>query len=341
MRAATIHGYGGPEVFRIETLERPAVGPRDVLVQVRAASVNPVDYKIRSGAQRALIRHRFPAVLGLDLSGVVQEVGSKVTSFSPGDEVFGSPTHRRQGTYAELVSVDERALALKPPRLSHEEAASLPLVGLTAWQCLVSSAKLKAGEKVLIQAGAGGVGTFAIQLAKHLGAKVATTCSSRNVELVRRLGADVVIDYTKEQFEDSLRDYDVVLESLGGEALPRARKVLKRSGRLVYISTGLPQNAARYGPYLGALATGLQSLSFWASTALSGRSARVVVRTPDGGQLEQIAALVEAGAIEPVIERCFELEEIAEAHEAIERGRTRGKLVIALKDKPRADAPDP
>jgi len=331
MRAATIHAYGGPEVLRIEDIAPPAVGRRDVLIDVHAASVNPVDVKLRSGVQRAVVRYRLPVVLGLDLSGVVVAVGTDVTRFAPGDEVFASPTHRRQGTYAELVAVDEAELAHKPARLSHVEAASLPLVGETAWQCLITAAKLAPGERVFIQAGSGGVGTFAIQLAKHVGATVATTCSTRNVELVQRLGADIVVDYTCERYDDILHDYDVVLDSLGGRDAYRARRLLRRGGRLVSIASGLPDAVARRGAYLGTALTACRLAWFAMTSRWLGKSASLVIRKPDGGQLARIAALVDAGAIQPVVSQTFPLEEVAAAHRALETGRTRGKIVLALK----------
>jgi NADPH:quinone reductase-like Zn-dependent oxidoreductase len=330
VKAATIHAYGGPEVFRIENISPPRAGPRDLLVSVRAAGVNPVDCKIRSGTLRAIVRHRLPVVLGLDVSGVVVAVGRSVTRFRVGDEVFASPTHRRPGTYAELVAIDEAEAAHKPTRLSHVEAASLPLVGQTAWRCLVDTAHLRAGERVFIQAGAGGVGTFAIQLAKHLGAEVATTSSPQNVDLVKRLGADHIIDHTRERFDDLLRDYDVVLESIGGSNLARGRRVLCRGGRLVYITSGLDEEVRRYGLFMGAAATLGRMLWFRLSSRLRRKRARFVVRRPDGRQLAQIADLVDRHAIEPVVERTFPLEQIAEAHRAIETGRTRGKIVIDL-----------
>jgi NADPH:quinone reductase-like Zn-dependent oxidoreductase len=330
MKAATIRAYGGPEVLRVEELPNPALRPNDVLVAVRAAGVNPVDCKIRSGAQRAFVRHRMPAVLGLDVSGVVVETGTRVTTFAPGDEVFGSPTHARQGTYAELVAIDAAELARKPAKLDHVEAASLPLVGETAWQCLVTRANVLAGEQVFVQAGAGGVGTFAIQLAKHLGAEVATTCSAANAEFVERLGADVIVDHRRERFEDVLAGYDVALESIGGADLARARAVLRRGGRLVYITSGIVPRASRFGPYLGAAVVVGDMLGFALSTRLRGKRASFVVRRPSGATLARIAELVDRGAIRPIVERTFPLERIADAHRALETGRTRGKIVVDL-----------
>jgi len=330
MKAATIHRYGDPDVFCIENIAEPAVGPHDVLVDVRAAGINPVDCKIRRGGQRAVARYKLPAVLGLDVSGVVAAVGSAVTKFAPGDDVFGSPSHGRQGTYAERVAIDEAQLARKPARISHVEAASLPLVGLTAWQCLVGAAKLSAGDKVLISAGAGGVGTFAIQLARHLGADIATTCSERNAAFVKQLGASVVVDYARDRFDDVLADYDVVLESMGGVDLQRASRVLRRGGKLVYITTGLADYGERYGPHLGAAIVAGRVAWMWLSSRLRGKPATVVVRKPNGDQLAEIAELVERGAIIPIVEQTFPLDDIALAHRALETGRTRGKIVIDL-----------
>ncbi len=330
MKAATIHRYGDPDVFQIDEIDPPAVGPHDVLIDVRAAGINPVDSKIRRGGQRAVARYKLPAVLGLDVSGVVAAVGARVTKFVVGDEVFGSPSHRRQGTYAEQVAIDETHLAPKPARISHVEAASLPLVGLTAWQCLVGVAELSAGDKVLIQAGAGGVGSFAIQLARHLGAEVATTCSERNADFVRRLGATVVIDHARERFDEVLADYDVVLESMGGVDLQRAPRVLRRGGKLVYITTGLADYGERYGPMLGAAIVVGRIAWRWLSSRVRGKPASVVVREPNGEQLARIGDLVDRGAITPIVEQTFPLERIADAHRALDTGRTRGKIVIEL-----------
>ncbi|MCA9609375.1 MAG: zinc-binding dehydrogenase, partial [Myxococcales bacterium] len=224
MRAARIHAYGAPDVLQVDEVPDPEPGPRDLLVEVHASSINPVDYKIRSGGQRALIHYRLPWILGLDFSGVVRKVGAKVTRFQVGDEVYGSPTHRRPGCYAELLCVDERQAARKPRNMTHAEAASIPLVGMTAWGALVVQGRLRAGEKALITAGSGGVGSFAIQLAKSLGAHVATTCSARNAELVRSLGADEVIDYREQRVEEVLSGYDYVLDALGGEERERERE---------------------------------------------------------------------------------------------------------------------
>lgn len=332
MRAACIRGYGPPDVFSIEEVDRPSPRKHDLLIEVHASSVNPIDTKIRSGAQRAIIHLAFPATLGLDVSGVVVEVGREVRDFAVGDEVFSSPTHTRPGTYAEYVAVDQRMCAKKPSNLTHPEAASIPLVGLTAWECLVNKGHLERGQKVFIQAGAGGVGSFAIQLAKHLGAQVATTCSERNVELVRSLGADVVVDYTKEAFDDVLRDYDVVLDSLGGDFVERGFKVLRRGGRMVNIEAGVGRYTERYGAYPGIVLVGLNILRMGLTARFWGVRATHAFRPSDGKILTSIAGLLEEEKVRPLIDRTFSLEEIAASHEYSESGRTRGKSVIVVRD---------
>lgn len=329
MRAARIHEYGPPDVLRIDDVPEPRVGPRDLRVEVRAASVNPVDVKIRSGGQRAIIHYRLPWTLGLDFAGVVAEVGSAVTRFEVGDEVYGSPTHRRPGTYAEQLAVDERAVARKPRNLSFTEAASLPLVGLTAWDALVVKARLRAGQRVLVHAGSGGVGTFAIQLAKDLGAHVATTCSAKNHELVTSLGADEAIDYRTQRFEEELSDYDVVLDAIGGETRERSFEVLRRGGHLSTMIGGVPDETKKRGPALGLIV----AVSKLASLTLRGRlrhgvSVHHVLRESSGVLLSEITRRVERGAIRAVIDRVLPLESIVEAHEHLETGRTRGKIVI-------------
>ncbi|MCB9596739.1 MAG: NADP-dependent oxidoreductase [Sandaracinaceae bacterium] len=343
MRAARIHDYGPPDVLRVDEVPDPQPGPRDLLVRVHAASVNPVDYKIRSGGQRALIHYTLPWILGLDFSGEVVAVGSRVTRFAVGDHVYGSPTHRRPGTYAELLCVDERQAARKPRNMSHAEAASIPLVGMTAWGALVVQGRLKAGQKALIHAGSGGVGTFAIQLAKSLGAYVATTCSARNVDLCRSVGADEVIDYNEQRFDEVLKDYDYVLDALGGETRERSFRVLRRGGRLATMIGGFPDATKKHGPWLGA------PVALWGLVSLSVRGAlrhRVsvhhVLREPDGQLLDPITARIERGDIRAVIDRVLPLAEIAESHRYIETGRARGKIVIdTITEAPPAPAADP
>ncbi len=332
MRAVVLKRFGGPEEFEVTEVPRPTVGPRQALVVVHAASVNPIDWKIRTGMQRAVVRMRPPMVIGMDISGVVEAVGAEVTWFQPGDEVFASPDHKTMGSYAEYVAVDERQLARKPTSISHAAAATLPLVGLTAWGCLVDAGRVQPGQKVFIQAGSGGVGTFAIQLAKHLGAHVTTTCSERNRALVTSLGADRVIDYTKERFEDVLEAQDVVLESIGPADMKRAKRILRRGGRMSSINSGLDENAKRWGPNLGFAVTIARMLVFSVGAFLGrGIKTSMVVRKPDGERLSQIAELVDSGAIRPVVDKVFPLAETAEAHRYCEQGRTRGKVAIVIR----------
>jgi NADPH:quinone reductase-like Zn-dependent oxidoreductase len=303
-----------------------------VLVEVHASSVNPVDWKIRSGGQRALIHYALPWTLGLDFSGRVVEVGSKVTRFQVGDEVYGSPTHRRQGTYAEYVAVDERAIAKKPRGVSHVEAASLPLVTLTAWDALVVRGRLAQGQKALIHAGSGGVGTVAIQLAKDLGAYVATTCSAKNADLVRSIGADEVIDYKTARFDEVLSGYDFVLDALGGEERERSLRVLKRGGHLSTMVGGFPEEAEKRGVALGAVvALGTLASITLRAALFRGIQVHHVLRESSGEILEQITKRVERGAIRPIIDRVLPLDEIVEAHRLSESGRARGKIAIEIR----------
>ena len=236
MKAFVVDRYGRKQSLRFGEMPDPELHEDDVLVRVHAAGVNPLDSKIRDGEFKLILPYRLPLILGNDVAGVVVQVGCRVRQFKPGDEVYARPHHDRIGTFAEFIAMNENDLAIKPRKLTMEEAASIPLVGLTAWQALIGRGHLKAGQKVLIHAGSGGVGTFAIQLAKQFGAFVATTTSTANVDLVKRLGADVVIDYKKDDFAKVLRDYDIVLNSLGKETLEKSLKVLKPGGKLISIS---------------------------------------------------------------------------------------------------------
>jgi NADPH:quinone reductase-like Zn-dependent oxidoreductase len=331
VKAARLHAYGGPEVLAIDDVDKPTPGPRDVLVRVVAASVNPVDWKLRSGGQRNLVRYKLPWILGLDASGVVEAIGERVTKFKVGDEVWSSPTHARPGTYAEYTCVDEREVAKKPKNLSHEEAASIPLVGLTAYQCLVEKGRLVAGQTVLVHAGSGGVGAFGIQLAKHLGARVVTTCSAKNADFVRELGADQVVDYTKEKLEDVVRDVDLVLDSVGEPAFAANLKVLKPFGRMSNITIDVPRHVERFGPFfsLFSLAGSMLWLHLWPRLR-KGIGARHVIKRCDGEQLATIAALCEAGAIRPSIDEVFPLARVQDAHRRSETHRARGKIVLRV-----------
>lgn len=329
MRAARIHRYGPPEVLQVDEVSVGQPGRGEVLVEVRAASVNPIDMKIRGGGQRLIIPYKLPWTLGLDFAGVVTEVGPGVDRFRVGDEVYGSPTHRLQGTYAEQVVVRAREIAKKPTNLSFQEAASIPLVGLTSWDALVVKGRLRSGQKALIHAGSGGVGTFAIQLAKDLGAYVATTCSARNHELVRGLGADEVIDYREKEFEKELSGYDFVLDAIGGETRERSFQVLKRGGHLATMIGGIPKATLEHGPIPGLFIAvgGLVKLTL-GGRVRHGVHVHHVLRESSGVLLEAITERIERGAIRPVIDRVYPLEQIVDAHAYIETGRARGKIII-------------
>jgi alcohol dehydrogenase len=329
VKAARIHRYGDADVFQIDEVERPQPGPDDLLVRVCAAGVNPIDWKIRMGSQKAFIRYRLPWILGLDVSGVVEAVGERVTDFAPGDSVYSVTDYKRPGSYAEYMLVDHSIAAHKPERLSHEEAAGVPLAGLTAWQCLVTSAGIGPGDRVFIQAGSGGVGTFAIQIAKALGAHVTTTCSTRNVELVKRLGADEVVDYTKQDYAEVVRDQDMVLDSLGGEHRARVLPCLKTGGKHVSIVSDIPPKVKRYGALLGPVVAVLAMVGF-AVRALVARRVRsaFVLQRPSGEQLGQLAELIDAGKVTPMLDSTFALEDIAEAHRQSESKRAQGKIVV-------------
>jgi len=330
MKAAVIDRYGPADVFRIADLAVPTPGPGDLLVKVHASSVNPVDTKQRLGIQRAVAPKRMPAILGMDVSGVVEAVGPGVTRFAVGDAVFSSPTHKRPGTYAEYVVIAEQEAARKPTSISHNEAASIPLAGLTAWDCLVTAADLQPGQRVLIQAGSGGVGTLAIQLAKHLGAEVITTCSARNAQLVTGLGADRVIDYREQAFVDVLSELDVVLESIGPHAWRDAVRVVRKGGVVAAIATGFPTAAKRWGPWIAPLVVGWTLGTGVVGAKLRGKRLVPVLRSASGDNLARLAALVDDGTLKPVVDRTFPLAEIAEAHRYNETGRTRGKIVIEV-----------
>lgn len=332
MRAIRLSGYGDPSLLHLDLdAPDPVIGPHDLLVAVRAAAVNPIDAKIRAGAQRAVIRPLMPAVLGMDLAGDVIAVGSAVRGFSVGDAVFASPSHRRMGAYAELAAVDAREAALKPASLPYDEAASLPLAALTAWDSLVRHGHLAKGQRVLIQAGAGGVGSLAIQIAKHLGAEVYATSSKKNLELLRELGADHPIDYRAADYAEIARGCDLVVDSLGIDDCRRALGAVRRGGRIIGLTSGIPEAVARFGPWLGLLAVGANLAAFTARAWLTKNVVfRPIARKSDGEILAKLAGLVDEGALKPVVEEVLPLSDAAEAHRRIERGRTRGKLVLSM-----------
>ncbi|MQB44471.1 NADP-dependent oxidoreductase [Rhizobium sp. ICMP 5592] len=333
MKAFLIDRYAKGAALHLGEVPEPALRENDVLIQIHATSVNPLDGKIRDGEFKLILPYRLPLILGNDAAGVVVRVGSKVRRFKPGDEVYARPAKDRIGTFAEFIAMNEADVAAKPKTLTMEEAASMPLVALTAWQALVERAKLKKGQKVLIHAGSGGVGAIAIQLAKHIGATVATTTSTANVDLVRSLGADVVVDYKKDDFENLLQGYDVVLNSLGKDTLEKSLRVLKPGGKLISISGPPDPEFARENGFGWLLRQVMRGLSFGIrrKSKRQGISYSFLFMTASGRQLEQIATLIEAGAIRPVIDRVFPFEKTNEALAYVETGRAKGKVVIAVK----------
>lgn len=331
MRAITMSGYGGTEVLQLSEIEAPACGHDDVLVRVRAASINPVDTKIRGGSQRVAIPLRFPHVLGMDLAGDVIEVGSNVREFAVGDRVFGSPSHKRMGSYAEVACVRASELAKMPSSVGYVEAASLPLAALTAWDSLVRHGHLERGQRVLIQAGAGGVGSLAIQIAKHFGATVYATSSARNIEFLRELGTDVPIDYAKEKYDEVAKGCDIVVDCLGPEHFDRTLAMTRKGGIFIALTAGIPEAVQEHGPFFGLLAAFFHLVGFWLVARFSRNvKFKPIARKPDGEVLAKIADLVDQGALRPIVERVLPLEDAALAHRISEEGRSRGKVVLTM-----------
>ncbi|HEV8376608.1 MAG TPA: NADP-dependent oxidoreductase [Candidatus Polarisedimenticolia bacterium] len=332
MKAALIDHYGSNDLVKVADIAVPMMGPMDLLVQVYAASVNPVDVKTRDGKLKTLLKYRFPLVLGNDLSGVVSDVGTQVTRFKKGDAVYARLDKDRIGAFAEFAVVREGAAALKPTHVTFEEAASLPLVALTAWQALVEIGKLGANQRVLIHAGSGGVGSVAIQLARHLGATVFTTVGQRNVELVKRLGADVPIDYRSTRFEDVAKDCDVVLDSAGGDTLVRCFECVKPGGVVVSIGSTPSAAFARSWGLNPIIVLAIRVMSRKVTSAARGHNARYeyfFVRA-DGEQLREIRRLVQSGVIKPLVDKVFPLEQVRDALAYSEAGRATGKVVIKM-----------
>jgi len=332
MRAFFLDHYARKATLRLGEASEPKVGEKDVLVEVHAAGLNLLDSKIRDGAFKPILPYKTPLVLGHDVAGKVVRVGPAVRRFKVGDEVYSRPRDGRIGTFAGYIAIAEDDVALKPRNLSMEEAAGVPLTALTAWQVLVDRAGLKPGQKVLIHAGSGGVGVLAIQLAKHLGAGVATTASAAGADLVRSLGADVVVDYKTEDFATVLSGYDVVLNSLDGETLERSLAVLKPGGKLISIS-GPPDPAFAGAQGLNWIIRQLIALG---SRKIRSRARALgveygfVFMRADGKQLSRITDLIEAGDIRPVVDRVFPFDSLNEALAYIETGRAKGKVVVSL-----------
>ncbi len=333
MKAFIIDRFGSAARLRAGEMPDPVMREEDVLVQIHAAGVNQLDSKIRSGEFKRLLPYRLPLILGNDVAGVVLKVGARVQRFKPGDEVYARPDQDRIGTFAELIAIKEDSVAKTPKNLTMEEAASIPLVGLTAWQALIEKASLKKGQKVFIQAGSGGVGTFAIQLAKHVGATVATTTSTDNVNLVKSLGADIVIDYKKDDFGNVLRDYDVVLNSLDKVTLEKSLRVLKPGGRLISISGPPDPDFARDIGASWLLQVGMRVLSY--GVRVKAQRSQVnysfLFMRANGDQLAEITALIDSGIIRPIVDRVFPFESTDEAMAYVEAGRARGKVVVQVR----------
>ena len=333
MKAALIDRYGTNDAVHVAHVDIPPLRATDLLVRVHAASVNPVDVKTRDGKLKTLFEFKFPLVLGNDFSGVVAHVGPRVTRFTKGDAIYARVDKDRIGTFAEFAAVREGAAALKPANVTFEEAASLPLVALTAWQALVEIGRLGANQRVLIHAGSGGVGSVAIQLARHLGATVFTTVGQRNVELVKRLGANVAIDYRRERFEDVAKDCDVVLDSAGGDTLVKCFDSVKPGGVVVSInsSTPSPAFARSWGlnPVI-VLAIRVRSRKALAAARKHGARYEYLFVEAHGEQLTEITRLVESGAIKPLVDKVFPLEQVRDALAYSESGRATGKVVIKV-----------
>jgi NADPH:quinone reductase-like Zn-dependent oxidoreductase len=308
MKAVVIEQYGGKEKLKEMEVPDPKIKDDQVLIEMKATSINPIDWKLREGYLKEMLPFEFPIILGWDAAGIIKETGKNVQQFQKGDRVFARPETTRFGTYAELTAVDENLLAKIPDNLSYEEAASIPLAGLTAWQALFDTAHLQQGEKVLIHAGAGGVGSLAIQFAKYAGAYIATTASEKNINFLKGLGADEVINYHTTQFEDVLSDYDVVFDTMGGAIQSKSFQVLKKGGRLVSIvEEPNAEEAKKYS---------IKAESIWLK--------------PNGHQLGQIARLMETGKVRATIGETLPFSEkgVKDAHALSESHHAKGKIVI-------------
>lgn len=332
MRAMMIERYGKDVTLQDTEVDKPKLGEQDLLVRIHAASINPIDFKIRDGKVKMLLSYKMPLILGNDFSGTVEQVGSKVTLFQPGDKVFGRPRKSRIGTFAEYISIHEEDVAIAPSNISLVESASLPLVGLTTWQAFHEVIQLKEGQKILIHAGAGGVGTFAIQLAKAMGAYVATTASDKGYDLVKSLGADEIINYKEQDFEKVLNGYDAVFDTLGGVYLEKSFEVLKPGGRIVSVSA-VPNKAFAEENNLGFFKKVIFSIVSSKLTKLEKKHNvhyHFLFMKPSGKQLSKIAELVEKEDILPVIDKVFPFEDAQKAIEYVETGRAKGKVVIKV-----------
>jgi NADPH:quinone reductase-like Zn-dependent oxidoreductase len=331
MRAFVVERYG-KDGLRAADVPAPEVGDGDVLVKVSAAGINPLDTMVRNGEFKRLLNYQTPFVLGHDVAGVVTSVGPAVGDFQVGDEVYARPRDLRIGTFAEYIAIHQNDVALKPDALTLHEAAAVPLVSLAAWQALVDRAHVKPGQKVLVHAGSGGLGSTVIQLAKHLGATVATTASGENAELVRSLGADVVVDYTKEDFAEVLSGYDVVVDSLGGENIEKSLTVLKPGGQAIGVSGPPDPGFAKQlgAPKFMSVVMGLLSRKIRKHARKLGVSYSFLFMQANGGQLRELASLYDAGYLRPVIDKTFAFDHTLEALAYVEQGQANGKVLITL-----------
>ncbi|PFW59413.1 NADPH:quinone reductase [Bacillus cereus] len=332
MKAMIIDKYGKVPM-RMAEVPTPEINEYEVLAEIHAASINPIDFKIRDGKVKMLLKYEMPLILGNDFAGVITKVGSKVTRFKIGDEIYARPRKNKIGTFAEYIAIHEDDIALKPKNLSFEEAASIPLVGLTSYQTLHDIMQLQKGQKILIHAGSGGVGTFAIQLAKIMGATVTTTASKAGANLVKSLGADEIINYKTEKFEEILKNYDAVFDTIGGATLEKSFNIIKSGGNIVSVS-GMPN--ARFGKEFGSgfFKTLLFSLASKKLTALEKKhnaQYSFLFMKPSGDQLRTIANYIEAGKIKPVIDCVFPFEDAQKAMEYSESGRAKGKIIVKMK----------
>ena len=332
MKAFTINRYSKEDTLQLVDLPEPIIKENEVLVEIHAASVNQLDVKIKTGEFKLLLPYKFPLILGHDVAGVITKVGSKVSRFKVGEEVFARPADFRIGTFAEYIAINENDVASKPKNVSMEQAASFPLVALTAWQAFIEKANLKKGQKVFIQAGSGGVGTIAIQLAKHLGATVATTTGADNFDLVKSLGADIVIDYKTQDFETILKDYDLVLNSQDRKTLEKSLKILESGGKVVSIS-GPPD--ATFAKEIG-LSWFMKTAIFFLSRKVKQQAKKLNVdysflfMQANGKQLSEINSLIEAGVFRPIIDKIFPFEQTNEAMAYVASGRAKGKVVVKV-----------
>lgn len=333
MKALTFKRYGKSPEIAFAEVPRPTLKPDELLVQVHAAGLNPIDNMIPAGTFKPVLKFELPATLGSDISGVVTEVGSSVTRFKPGDTVFASLFDLGRGSIAEFAAVPERVAASKPVNLDFVQAAAVPMVALTSWQALKERANIRAGQKVFIPAGSGGIGTFAIQLAKHFGARVGTTTSAGNVQLVTSLGADEIVDYKKQEFEKVLRDYDVVLGTIRGDAIEKSIGILKPGSKIVSLIGPLDAAFARARRlnFILRLIFGLMSRKIMRLAKTRDVSYSFLFVRPDGNQLAEIGELLKSEQVRPVIDKVFPFDQAKDALEYLAQGRAKGKVVVRMK----------